>query len=89
MDERSDFDRKRSDGDRAAVKLREREAGKGLVEVPTLVTQDADRDFLAEQESLRRIRTPVNALDVAAQGNIVGELVQFVAYCLYCLASGL
>src|SRR6266446_3647774 len=48
----------KSHGDRAAVKLGEREAIEGLVEVRLLVPQDADRDRFAEQKSLHGIRAP-------------------------------
>ena len=70
----------RSHGDRAAVKLGEREAIEGLVEVRLLVPQDADRDRFAEQKSLHGIRAPMDSLDVTAQDEIVGELVQFAAH---------
>jgi hypothetical protein len=33
---------------------------------PTLVPEDGDRDGFAQDERLHCIRTPVNALDIAA-----------------------
>src|SRR5438552_16209169 len=66
----------KSHGDRAAVKLGEREAIEGLVEVRLLVPQDADRDRFAEHKSLHGIRAPMDGLEVTAQSRTVGELSQ-------------
>lgn len=64
-------------GDRRAVELGEGKAIEGLVINGPLIAQDADGDGLTEQESLLGVRAPVHCGHVAAQGDIVGELVEF------------
>src|SRR5580704_9545020 len=66
-----------SHGDCGAVKFGEGKTSKGLVVRLALVAQDANRDRLAEQQSLLRIRAPVHSGHVTAQCDIVGYLIEF------------
>src|SRR5436305_8136851 len=72
-----------SDGDRRAVELREGDALEEAVAVlvvgRAVVAQDADRDLLAQEHRLERVRPPVDAGDVAAGGDVRGDLVELAA----------
>src|SRR3954471_10611588 len=68
-----------SNGDLGTVETGERAAGARLGEERLLIAQDADRELLAEAQRFPGVRAPVDAGDVAAGGDVRGELVELAS----------
>src|SRR5829696_6437917 len=67
------------DSNSRSVKLRETKTIENFVVAGTLITQDPNRDLLAEFQRFVSITPPVNARHIPAIRNIRSDLVQFTA----------
>src|SRR2546423_4448511 len=69
----------RADQPLVPVEVGEVEAREVLVVGEAVVLQQLDRDLLAQKHRLGVVRAPVDARDVARDGDVRGQLVQFAA----------